>query len=325
MLAEARRHTEARIELVEASADELPFADGEFHALTFTYLLRYVDDPAATLRELARVVRPGGTIAGLEFGLPQGPWRPLWELHVRGVLPARRPGARQRLAARSATSSAPRSATSTSAGRSSGSSRRGARPGWARSPHCRSRSARPSSPGARAMTEEVRPSFYALRTGGWRDYVTILHLPYTAWNLAYVAVGASLAPVFRTNRMLWTMAAFALALGVSAHALDELNGRPLQTRIPDWALIALAAGLARRRVRDRRRAACELGLGPARIRRGRCFPRARLQPRVVRRADPQPLRPRARLGRVPDPDRLLRPGRRRSGSRPMLAAGFAAR
>jgi hypothetical protein len=90
--------------------------------------------------------------------------------------------------------------------------------------------------------EEVRPSFYALRTGGWRDYITILHLPYTAWNLAYVAVGASLAPVFRTNRMVWTMAAFALALGVSAHALDELNGRPLRTRIPDWALIALAAG-----------------------------------------------------------------------------------
>ena len=88
MLAEARRRTEGRIEFLEASADELPFADREFHALTFTYLLRYVEDPASTLRELARVVRPGGTIAGLEFGLPQGPWRPVWELHVRGVLPA---------------------------------------------------------------------------------------------------------------------------------------------------------------------------------------------------------------------------------------------
>jgi demethylmenaquinone methyltransferase/2-methoxy-6-polyprenyl-1,4-benzoquinol methylase len=88
MLAEARSRSEGRIEFIEAAADELPFADGEFHALTFTYLLRYVDDPAATLRELARVVRPGGTIAALEFGLPQGPWRPLWELHVRGVLPA---------------------------------------------------------------------------------------------------------------------------------------------------------------------------------------------------------------------------------------------
>jgi demethylmenaquinone methyltransferase/2-methoxy-6-polyprenyl-1,4-benzoquinol methylase len=88
MLAEARRRAEGRIEFIEASADGLPFADGEFHALTFTYLLRYVDDPAATLHELARVVRPGGTIAALEFGLPQGPWRPFWDLHVRGVLPA---------------------------------------------------------------------------------------------------------------------------------------------------------------------------------------------------------------------------------------------
>jgi len=88
-------------------------------------------------------------------------------------------------------------------------------------------------------TEEVRPAFYALRAGGWRDYVTLLHLPYTAWNLAYVALGASLAPVFRTDRMLWTMAAFALALGVSAHALDELSGRPLGTRIPSRVLVVL--------------------------------------------------------------------------------------
>jgi hypothetical protein len=90
-------------------------------------------------------------------------------------------------------------------------------------------------------TEEVRPAFYALRAGGWRDYVTVLHLPYTAWNLAYVALGAALAPHFRTDRMLWTMAAFALALGVSAHMLDELNGRPLQTRIPSRILVVLAA------------------------------------------------------------------------------------
>jgi demethylmenaquinone methyltransferase/2-methoxy-6-polyprenyl-1,4-benzoquinol methylase len=88
MLAEARRHSNGRIEFVEASADELPFGDGEFDALTFTYLLRYVGDPAATLRELARVVRPGGTIAGLEFAVPHGVWRPLWELYVRAGLPA---------------------------------------------------------------------------------------------------------------------------------------------------------------------------------------------------------------------------------------------
>jgi hypothetical protein len=88
--------------------------------------------------------------------------------------------------------------------------------------------------------EEVRPAFYALKAGGWRDYVTILHLPYTAWNLAYVALGAAIAPVFSTGRMLWTMAAFALALGVSAHALDELNGRPLRTGIPRPTLLVLA-------------------------------------------------------------------------------------
>jgi demethylmenaquinone methyltransferase/2-methoxy-6-polyprenyl-1,4-benzoquinol methylase len=88
MLVAARRRVNGSVRLVEASADSLPFADDEFDALTFTYLLRYVEDPAATLRELARVVRPGGTIAGLEFGLPRGLWRPLWELYARVGLPA---------------------------------------------------------------------------------------------------------------------------------------------------------------------------------------------------------------------------------------------
>jgi demethylmenaquinone methyltransferase/2-methoxy-6-polyprenyl-1,4-benzoquinol methylase len=77
----------ARIELQEARAEALPYADGEFEALTFTYLLRYVDDVATTMTELVRVVRPGGTVAMLEFGLPRGAWRPLWELYVRVGLP----------------------------------------------------------------------------------------------------------------------------------------------------------------------------------------------------------------------------------------------
>jgi demethylmenaquinone methyltransferase/2-methoxy-6-polyprenyl-1,4-benzoquinol methylase len=77
-----------RIRLVRGNAERLPFADGEFAALTFTYLLRYVDDPTATLRELARVTRSGGTIASLEFGVPPAPfWRALWELYVRIGLP----------------------------------------------------------------------------------------------------------------------------------------------------------------------------------------------------------------------------------------------
>ena len=87
MLAVARRRFGSRIELVEASADSLPFADRSFDHLTFTYLLRYVDDPGATLAELERVVRPGGTVASLEFGVPGGLAHPLWEAYVRVALP----------------------------------------------------------------------------------------------------------------------------------------------------------------------------------------------------------------------------------------------
>lgn len=87
MLAEARRRLPEKVTLVEGTAERLPFPDASFEALTFTYLLRYVSDPAATLLELARVVRPGGTIAGLEFAVPRGFWRPFWELYVRVGLP----------------------------------------------------------------------------------------------------------------------------------------------------------------------------------------------------------------------------------------------
>jgi demethylmenaquinone methyltransferase/2-methoxy-6-polyprenyl-1,4-benzoquinol methylase len=88
MLDTARGRVNASVELVHASAEALPFGDGEFDGLTFTYLFRYVDDPAAQIRELARVVRPGGTIAGLEFAVPNGLARPAWELWVRAGLPA---------------------------------------------------------------------------------------------------------------------------------------------------------------------------------------------------------------------------------------------
>ena len=87
MLALARERFGDRVELVEASATALPFPDASFDHLTFTYLLRYVDDPGATLSELARVVRPGGTVASLEFGVPGGPARPLWDLYVGVGLP----------------------------------------------------------------------------------------------------------------------------------------------------------------------------------------------------------------------------------------------
>jgi hypothetical protein len=87
----------------------------------------------------------------------------------------------------------------------------------------------------------VRPAFYALRRSGWRDYVTLLHPPYTLWHLSYVVVGASLAPQFDVTRLGLVLGAFGLAVGIGAHALDELNGRPLRTSIPSPVLVALAA------------------------------------------------------------------------------------
>src|ERR1700693_5311905 len=85
-----------------------------------------------------------------------------------------------------------------------------------------------------------RPAFYALRPGGWRDLVTLLHPPYTAWNLANVAIGAALAPHLYPGRLGAALAAFFLAVGVGAHVLDELNGRPLGTQLSSRTLIVLA-------------------------------------------------------------------------------------
>jgi hypothetical protein len=91
------------------------------------------------------------------------------------------------------------------------------------------------------LSAETRPAFYALAPGGWRDYVTLVHPPYTLWHLSYVAVGAGLATPFAWSRFAVALAAFALAMGIGAHALDELRGRPLQTRIPRRVLWSLAA------------------------------------------------------------------------------------
>jgi hypothetical protein len=90
-------------------------------------------------------------------------------------------------------------------------------------------------------TPSARPAWYALDAGGWRDYVTLVHPPYTAWHLSYVVIGGCLAPVVAWGRLGAAVAAFALAVGVGAHALDELNGRPLRTSIPAPMLLALAA------------------------------------------------------------------------------------
>jgi hypothetical protein len=86
-----------------------------------------------------------------------------------------------------------------------------------------------------------RPAFYALGSGRAGDLVALLHPPYTAWHLSYFALGATVAPHLYVNRLLWGLAAFALAVGVAAHALDELHDRPLRTGLSDRALIALAS------------------------------------------------------------------------------------
>lgn len=92
---------------------------------------------------------------------------------------------------------------------------------------------------------ERRPAYYAASRGGWRDWWTLLHPPYTAWHLSYVVIGACLAPRVDTSRLVATLIAFFLAVGVAAHAIDELHGRPLRTTIPSSALVAVtAAGLA---------------------------------------------------------------------------------
>jgi hypothetical protein len=94
--------------------------------------------------------------------------------------------------------------------------------------------------GSEGEVTEDRPAFYALSPGGWRDWWMLLHPPYTIWHLSYVAIGAAVAPTLNFHWLAETLVAFFLALGLSAHALDELRGRPLRTGISDRALVATA-------------------------------------------------------------------------------------
>ncbi len=93
------------------------------------------------------------------------------------------------------------------------------------------------------MHDGLRPAYYALKAGGWREYITLLHVPYTIWHLSYVVLGAAAAPVLHLDRLAWTVLAFFLAVGLAAHALDELQARPLKTSISSVTLKAIA-GLA---------------------------------------------------------------------------------
>ena len=238
--------------LVRGRAERLPFADATFDRVTFTYLLRYVDDPAATLRELSRVLRPGGRLAALEFGVPSGPWSALWRVYTRVVLPL----AGRAVSARWAEVGAflGPSIERFSRAHPQAEIERYWRDAGLEKIRVRRLSlgggvvmsaTRRSSPPAAGVLRPLGAAFYALPPGGWRDYWTLLHPPYTAWHLSYVLLGASLGPSPDPRIVLGSLAAFGLAVGVAAHSFDELRGRPLGTRIPSPVLGALGAlGLA---------------------------------------------------------------------------------
>src|ERR1700746_3859764 len=99
----------------------------------------------------------------------------------------------------------------------------------------------PSAPRLGSASSANSPAFYAARPGGWRDWWTLLHPPYTAWHLSYVVIGACLAPRVDVGRLYATLLAFLLAVGFAAHLLDELHGRPLRTTVPSAVLVAVSA------------------------------------------------------------------------------------
>lgn len=247
MLAVARTRDGVYETIVEGRAEALPFPDAAFDHLTFTYLLRYVDDPAATMRELARVVKPGGRVAMVEFGLPGGVWRPLWWLYTRVGLP---------VAGRmfSAKWSAVGAFLGPSIERFYARHPLSAVEGYWREAGLGDVRTHPMSLGGGVVMSATKlepprsptptslaPAFYAAPGGGWRDYWTLLHPPYTVWHLSYVLLGAALAPSPDPKIVAGALVAFGLAVGVGAHSFDELNGRPLRTRIPSPVLVALGS------------------------------------------------------------------------------------
>jgi len=251
MLTEASRRNGLITGLVNARAERLPFADATFDHVTFTYLLRYVDDPASTVAELARVLKPGGRLAALEFGVPASPFTlALWRLYTRVVMPLG-----GRLVSRKWRDVNAFLGPSIE-GFYRAHPQREVERYWREAGLADVRSRRMSLGGGIVMSATKRDApaaadarlgsaFYALRPGGWRDYWTLLHPPYTAWHLSYVVLGAALSSTPDPRIVLGALLAFGLGLGVSAHAFDELQGRPLGTRIPARVLIALGVlGLA---------------------------------------------------------------------------------
>ena len=242
MLRAARDRNGTFAGLVRGRAERLPFPDASFDHVTFTYLLRYVDDPAATLHELARVLRPGGHLATLEFGVPSGIAYPLWWLYTRVGLPL----------AGWAVSRRWREVGAFLGPSIEGFYRRHPQDAieryWREAGLGELRVRRMSLGGGTVMsaTKATAPSaapmgaaFYALAPGGWRDYWTLLHPPYTLWLLANALLGAAMAPAPDPRIVLGGLVAFFLAVGIAAHSFDELQGRPLSSRIPAGVLVTV--------------------------------------------------------------------------------------
>ena len=268
MLRVARTREGVYESIIEGRAELLPYPDATFDHLTFTYLLRYVDDPAATLRELARVVKPGGRVAMVEFGLPRGAWRPLWWLYTRVGLPlagrlvssrwagvgsflgpsierfyAHNPlPAVERYWREAGLGDVHTRCMSVGGGVVMWATKIALPASSAPAPGSARGSATAALPdGFTAPPPSLGPAFYAARRGGWRDYWTLLHPPYTIWHLSYVLLGAALAPAPDPKVVAGAMVAFGLAVGVGSHAFDELQGRPLRTKIPSPVLVVMGS------------------------------------------------------------------------------------
>ena len=244
---------DGHIPLVRARAESLPFADDSFDHVTFTYLLRYVDDPAYVIRELARVIRPGGRIVALDFGVPanvtiRGLWRGYTSIglpiigrtiseqwagvgaFLRGSIERfgrEHQGDLERYWREAGLNDVETARMSFGAGVVMSGVKDGATEKVSVAPSGK----RPS----------VAPAFYALEGGGWRDYWTLLHPPYTLWHLSYVLLGAALAPHPDPRIVAGALLAFFLAVGVASHSFDELQGRPLGTQIPSGVLVTLGS------------------------------------------------------------------------------------